>query len=166
MSRQSIPSQLELQHMTLSDSESISGSSGRDYAQELFRNAVRMRDEQKCVLTSTQFRPKTRNVEDVHIIGVERSLTQARQCAGVWNAYDTQNGMLLESSLHSDFYSFFGVWTNSSTYMCQRQEREKNYASRRILRARYALFLERSRARESKLDTKKPRRRHLTAFTI
>lgn len=183
MSSQSIPSQLELQHMSLSDSESISASSGRGYPQELFRNAVRMRDKQKCVLTGTQLRPQTGNVEAAHIFGVERSVTQARQDAGVWNAYDTQNGMLLESSLHTDFDSFFwcmdeflnvhvseagrgkglGYLDGKTLNLCLDQQ---NYPSRKILRARYALFLGRTRARESKLDAKKRRRKYTTAFTV
>ena len=183
MSPQSIPSQLELQHMSLSDSESISASSGRGYPQELFRNAVRGRDNQKCVLTGTQLRPKTGNVQAAHIIGVERSLTEARHKAGIWNAYDTQNGMLLESSLHTDFDSFFWCMDEFLNVHVSEAGRgkglgyldgkklnlrlgEQNYPSRKILRARYALFLDRTRARESKLDTKKRRRKHITAFTV
>ena len=159
----SIPSQLELQHLSLSDGESISSSSGRGYPQELFRNAVRARDQRKCVLSGTLLRPKTGNVEAAHIFGVERSLAQEREAAGVMNAYDTQNGMLLESSLHTDFDSF--LWCMDEFLNVHVSEAGKvkglgylqgmkvdlrvdqqNYPTKKILRARYQLFIKHLRA--------------------
>jgi len=183
MSPNSIPSQLELQHLSLSDGESISSSSGRGYPQELFRNAVRVRDDRKCVLSGTLLRPKTGNVEAAHIFGVERSLAQSRQDAGVVNAYDTQNGMLLESSLHTDFNSFLWCMDEFLNVHVSDAGKEKglghlvgnklnirvddqNYPTRRILRARYQLFLEHLRARASRADPWKRRRQFTTATTI
>ena len=166
MSPQSVPSHLELQHLiSLPDGdESISSSSsGHGDPQEIFRNAVRMRDGHKSVLTGTPLRPKTgKNVEAAHIFGVERSLTQKRLDAGVLNAYDCQNGMLLEISLRTDFDA--NLWCMDEFWNVHVSEvgkakglghlegrtvtlcvGEQNYPSSRILRARYDVNYSRSR---------------------
>jgi HNH endonuclease len=46
------------------------------------------------------------NVKAAHIIGVEAGLKKERPAAGVLNAYDTMNGLLLEASLHEAFDSY------------------------------------------------------------
>ena len=183
MSPNSIPSQLELQHLSLSDGESISSSSGRGYIQELFRKALLIRDDRKCVLSGTLFCPKTGNVEAAHILGVETSLAQSRQDAGVLNPYDTMNGMLLESSLHTDFDSFLWCMDEFLNVHVSDAGKKKglghlegkkvnlrvddhNYPTRCMLIARYQLFLEHQRARVSRAGPRKRRRQFITATTI
>ena len=108
---------------------------------------------------------------------------QERQAAGVVNAYDTQNGMLLESSLHTDFDSFLwcmdeflivhvselgkakglGHLQGTKVNLCVDQQ---NYPTRKILRARYQLFLKQLRAQAVRADPRKRRRQFTTATTI
>ena len=107
MSPASIPSEVELSALSIEDSDSSSLlSPTRGYVQELFRNAVRARDENLCVVSRTAVRSKTNNVQAAHIIGVERGLAKARAKANILNPYNECNGMLLEASLHSAFDSY------------------------------------------------------------
>jgi hypothetical protein len=99
LSPDSLPSQVEV-HLSSAESLSESSGSSRGHAQTLFRNAVRKRDNNKCVLSGEELRPKAGNLEAAHIFGIETSLASQREVAGVVNPYDTWNGMLLEKSLH------------------------------------------------------------------
>lgn len=105
LSPNSLPSEIEIKAIS---AESLSESSGstRGHAQKLFCSGVLARDNKKCVLSGTLLREKTNNVQAAHIFGVERVLAQERERVGIYNPYDTQNGVLLETSLHADFDSY------------------------------------------------------------
>jgi len=105
LSPDSLPSEIEIQALSV-ESSSDSSTSTRGHAQKLFRNSVRARDKNTCVLSGTVVREKAGNVQAAHIFGIERALAQERQRLGIYNAYDTQNGMLLETSLHTDFDAY------------------------------------------------------------
>ena len=152
----SLPSEVEIQAMSI---ESISESSGstRGHAQRLFRRGVRARDKDACVLSRTKVREKANNVQAAHIFGVENGLAEEREGAGIYNCYDTQNGMLLETSLHADFDSY--LWCMDEFLIVHVSERGRTkglgkwhgkkltikfgqYGSPTpdVLRARYKLF--------------------------
>ena len=105
LSPKSLPSEVEI-HASSADSVSTSTSSSRGYIQKAFREAVRLRDNNKCVLSGEPVRSKAGNVEAAHIFGVEPALTDRRRAAGILNGYDTSNGMLLEKSLHVAFDAY------------------------------------------------------------
>jgi hypothetical protein len=153
----SLPSEVEIQAMSI---ESISESSGstQGYAQKLFRRGVRARDKDACVLSGTKVREKTNNVQAAHIFGVEKGLAEERERAGIYNSYDTQNGMLLETSLHADFDSY--LWCMDEFLIVHVSEKGRTkglgkwhgkkvnikfgqYGSPTpdVMRARYTLFL-------------------------
>ena len=58
------------------------------------------------MLSGTKVREKTNNVQAAHIFGVEKGLAEEGERDGIYNSHDTQNGMLLETSLHADFDSY------------------------------------------------------------
>ena len=168
----SIPSEIDCQVLSLGG-ESLS-SSGCFCPQELLWKALRMRDKQTCVLSGKKL-PKTSNVQAAHILGVEESFQPARTEAGVWNPYDTLNGMLLESSLRTDFEAnlwcmdeFLIVHVSEAGKLkglqhwegrkLSMQVNEQNYPSTQILRVRYELFKKHNMACESKISAnqKKP----------
>jgi HNH endonuclease len=82
-------------------------TSTRGHLQKLFQAAVLERDKQKCVVSGKVYKQGSGNVEAVHIIPVASPLDVRRQ-AGLYNLYDTCNGMLLDSTLHKAFDSY--VW--------------------------------------------------------
>mmetsp|Transcript_9652 Transcript_9652/g.9369 ORF Transcript_9652/g.9369 Transcript_9652/m.9369 type:complete len:259 (-) Transcript_9652:8-784(-) len=101
----SLPSIIEIKVASIASSPS-SISTNRGHVQKLFRNSVRRRDNCTCVLSGKKLKQKANNVQAAHVIGVEPGLYQLRQEAGITNSYDTGNGILLETSLHSSFDSF------------------------------------------------------------
>jgi hypothetical protein len=184
LSPNSIPSQVEIQAMSVGEESSQSASSTRGYAQELFRNGVRARDNHTCVLSGKKLRPKTGNVQAAHILGVEKSLAMARSEAGVVNPYDTSNGMLLESSLHAAFDSF--QWCMDEFLNVHVSDQGKAdglgefegrrlslqidktpYPTVQMLRVRFELFKKHVRDRQSRsTNQKRGRRKFVDAFTV
>ena len=161
LSPASLPSEIEIH---LSSAESVSESSGSScgYAQTLFRQAVRKRDGNQCVLSGEVLRPKAGNVEAAHIFGIEGSLCSQRDAAGVLNAYDTLNGMLLEKSLHVAFDAYDcckdeflvvhvskeGKWRGLQQWDGKKVRLSVGsplFPSRELLQARFALYKERQR---------------------
>ena len=156
LSPASLPSNT-VTRVSSSDLGSTPSSGTRGHIQKKFRDSVRSRDERKCVLSAVTLREKTGNLEAAHIIGVELSLVNTRESAGVLNEYDTTNGMLLEKSLHVAFDAFkwcmddtgkvhvrddakedIGKWEGKFLNL---QVGEANYPSKQLLRARYELYL-------------------------
>lgn len=100
----SLPSEINVASIT--SSQSSDSDRTRGYVQTLFRNGVCKRDNFTCVLPGKKLKPKANNVQAAHIIGVEPGMARTREEAGIVNAYDTWNVLLLEASLHSAFASF------------------------------------------------------------
>ena len=105
LSPASLPSEVEIQ-VSSAESISVTSSSSRSHNQKLFRQSVRKRDGHQCVLSGETLKEKTGNLEAAHIFGIESSLSEYREAARVYNAYDTSNGMLLEKSLQVAFDAF------------------------------------------------------------
>lgn len=187
MSPASIPSEVELSALNVEDSELSSLlSPTRGYPQELFRDAVRARDKNVCVVTGMEVRPKTHNVQAAHIIGVEQGLAKARAEANILNPYNECNGMLLETSLHTAFNSYewcmdeflniyvspVGKLTNLSLEKKLKDKKinlqvgQPNYPTAEILRVRYALFKEKIKYQEEALIPRKRRKRDGRAVTL
>jgi len=124
LSPKSLPSQVEISVSSAESVSDVSNSSSRGHAQTLFRNAVRERDNRKCVLSGAALIPKAGNVEAAHIIGVVDSLAAKRKAAGVLNPYDTSNGMLLEKSLHVAFDSY--LWCMDESLKVHVSEDDKH----------------------------------------
>lgn len=155
----SLPSEIEIKVASASSSQSSVSDRTRGYAQTLFRNGVRERDDFTCVLSGKKLRPKANNVQAAHIIGVEPGMATTRKAAGVVNAYDTWNGMLLETSLNSAFDSFLwcmdefcvvhvsdigkeqglGEWEGKRVKL---KVDQPLYPSRKLLRSRFQLYKE------------------------
>lgn len=168
LSPDSLPSQVEVLHLSTS-AESLSESSGssRGHAQTLFRNAVRKRDNNKCVLSGEELRPKAGNVEAAHIFGIEASLDSQREVAGVVNPYDTWNGMLLEKSLHVAFNAYLwcmdecckvhvsedgkkkgmGKWEGKTVTLSV--DSSPTFPSTALLKARFVLYKEKQKKKKS-----------------
>jgi len=106
LSPASLPSEIVIP-VLIAESVSESSGSSCSYLQTLFWKAVRKHDGNKCVLSSKEIRPKAGNVEAAHIFGIEPSLSSQWDAAGVVNAYDTCNEMLLEKSLHVAFDAYY-----------------------------------------------------------
>ena len=184
MSPNSIPSEVEIHALSVGDESSQSASSTRGYVQDLFRKGVRARDSNTCVLSGTKLRPKTGNVQAAHILGVEKSLEAARSEGGVFNPYDTSNGMLLESSLHLAFDSFqwcmdeflnvhvteVGKANGLGKYEGKRlnlQVGVTSYPTKQTLRVRFDLFKKIVKDRQSRITNReRGRRRFVDAFTL
>lgn len=144
----------------VSSSDPSQSVSSRGVYQRKFREAVRRRDERKCVVSGVHLRDKTGNVEAAHILGVEKSLRLAREEANVLNEYDTANGMLLEKSLHVAFDAFRWCMDETGTIHVNTAGGENkdiaklhgrkialvigatNYPSEKLLNVRYRLYLE------------------------
>ena len=158
LSPSSLPSEVEI-HASKADSVSTSTSSSRSYIQKAFREAVRLRDNNRCVLSGEPVRSKAGNVDAVHIFGVGPALADKRLAAGIVNAYDTGNGMLLEKSLHVAFDAYQWCMDEFLTVHVSEEGMEgalKEYSGRRVelsvgsfnhpprelLRARFALDIE------------------------
>ena len=143
-----------------SSDTSPASSSTRGYVQKKFRNAVRHRDDFKCVVSGTVLRDKTGNVQAAHILGIESSLKHFREEAGVLNEYDTTNGMLLEQSLHVAFDAYRWCMDQTGTIRVNTAVKENeelakwdgrkiglrigeaNYPSEELLKVRYKLYCE------------------------
>lgn len=172
LSTDSLPSQVEI-HLSSTESLSESSeSSSRGHLQTLFRNAVRERDDNKCVLSREVLRPKAGNLEAAHIFGVEASLADKRKAARVLNPYDTTNGMLLEKSLHVAFATY--LWCMDESLKVHVSEDGKNnglekwegkfvtlrvnddthtFPPRALLKARFALYEEKQKKRKEMKKT-------------
>lgn len=158
LSPASLPSDTVLR--VSSSDPSPTSSSTSDYVQKKFRNAVRRRDDFKCVVSGTVLRDETGNVQAAHILGVESSLERTREEAGVLNEYDTTNGMLLEQSLHVAFDAYRWCMDETGTIHVNTAVRENeelakwdgrrielrigeaNYPSEELLKVRYELDCE------------------------
>jgi hypothetical protein len=151
-------------------------SSTRGHQQTSFRNAVRKRDANKCVVTGLEFVKGTSNVVAAHIFGVEPSLRKQRQEAGVFNSYDTTNGFMLSAKWHLGFDQF--QWSpNGKGQICVAEDAKDDmyqpfrngksklvspgnsagqhaWPSADLLNARYHLFIERVRQRMQADDEK------------
>ena len=158
----SLPSEIEIKAASVTSSQSSVSDRTRGYAQTLFRNGVRARDNFTCVLSGKKLKPKANNVQAAHIIGVEASMAAARNAAGVVNAYDTWNSMLLETSLHTAFDSYlwcmdefcivhvsdigkeqgFGQWEGKRVKLNVGQPL---YPSRELLLVRFRLYEEKKK---------------------
>ena len=158
----SLPSEIEIGVASVTSSQSSVSDRTRGYIQTLFRNGVRTRDDFTCVLSGKKLKPKANNVQAAHIIGVEPGMATTRNAAGVVNAYDTWNGMLLETSLHSAFGSFlwcmdefcivhvsdkgkeqgFGEWAGKRVKL---KVGQPLYPSRELLRSRFLLYEEKKK---------------------
>ena len=96
---------------SLNDSQSVGPQSGsesstRGHLQSKFRFAVRKRDDCRCVLTGEHLVQGQRNVDAAHVFGTEVGLKEVREQAGVYNVYDTTNGVLLSTWWHTKFDSW------------------------------------------------------------
>ena len=174
-----LPSLVEIQRSSAESlSDSSDSSSRRGNVQTLFRNAVRERDDFKCVLSGEVLRPKAGNLEAAHIIGVELSLADTRKAAGVLNPYDTANGMLLEKSLHVAFDSY--MWCMDESLKVHVSEDGKNNGldkwegqslslrisdgtdhkcpPRALLKARFNLYEEKVKERKERNEKKKAKK--------
>jgi hypothetical protein len=144
-------------------------SSTRGHQQTSFRNAVRKRDANKCVVTGLQFVKGTSNVVAAHIFGVERALHSHREKAGILNVYDTDNGFMLSAKWHLGFDQF--QWCpNGEGQICVAEDAEDDmylkyrtdqkhwltipstdflhkWPSKHVLAARFELFSQRVRQR-------------------
>jgi hypothetical protein len=144
-------------------------SSTRGHQQAAFRNALRKRDANKCVVTGLQFVKGTSNVVAAHIFGVERALHSHREKAGILNVYDTDNGFMLSAKWHLGFDQF--QWCpNGEGQICVAEDAEDDmylkyrtdqkhwltipstdflhkWPSEHVLAARFELFSQRVRQR-------------------
>ncbi|CAB9505069.1 expressed unknown protein [Seminavis robusta] len=138
------------------------------HIQKVFQAALLVRDKRKCVVSGTQYREGSGNVQAAHIIPVaakKRVLEQAKICS----IYDTCNGMLLESTLHKAFDSYLWCLNENGVFCVSDAERHQkkikeygiakyrsnvldlsgdNFPTKATLRARHALF-------QSKVDKAK-----------
>lgn len=155
----SLPSEIEIRVASITSSQSSVSDRTRGYVQTLFRNGVRERDGFACVLSGKKLQPKANNVQAAHIIGVEAGLLDSRRQAGVVNPYDTWNGMLLSTSLHSSFDSYLWCMDEFCVVHVSQKGKEEGlgdwegkrvnldvgqplYPSRELLRARFKLYQE------------------------
>ena len=163
LSPDSLPSEIEIKAVSVESLSDSSSASTRGHAQKLFRASVRARDKNTCVLSGEILRGKTGNVQAAHIFGIERALAQERQRLGIHNAYDTQNGMLLATSLHTDFDAYLWCMDESLTVHVSGKGKRKGlgkwegtklnlalegygFPPPSILKARYELFLKKAAA--------------------
>mmetsp|Transcript_35540 Transcript_35540/g.50407 ORF Transcript_35540/g.50407 Transcript_35540/m.50407 type:complete len:154 (+) Transcript_35540:633-1094(+) len=153
----------------------------------MLKNCFEMESELEItipVCSGTKLRSKTGNVQAVHLLGVEKSLAVVRSEAGVLNPYDTGNGMLLESLLHTAFDSF--QWCMDEFLNVQVSDQGKagglgkfegrrlnlqidktTYPTVQMLRVRFELFKKHVRDRQSRsINQKRGRRMFVDAFTI
>jgi len=145
-------------------------TSTRGHIQKAFQTAVLERDKQQCVVSGKRYKQGSGNVEAAHIIPVaerkDSSLDAAQKASGLWNRYDTCNGISLEARLHTAFDSYLWCMDENGKFHLSDAERDAakiqeyglgkwngntlqklniggglGYPTAQLLKARYDLFL-------------------------